>query len=396
LLLLLQIFFWLSVLAVAHTYLFYPLWLQWQARGKAGNLQMYQPQDDLPCVCILMAVYNEEKVLAQKLNSIFDTTYPLTQIELWIGSDNSTDDTHRIIEQYARQHNNIQLKIYEGRNGKPRIINRLMEELGAGLPPQSVLVLTDANVLFTPSLLYQLAKHFKNPQTGVVGANVLNIGVKDTGISYQEMWYIKRENVLKHYESLIGGCMMGAFGACYAMRATLFEPVPPNFVVDDFYLTMLALEEGHTAIKELKAVCYEDVPDDIEEEYRRKKRISSGNFQNLHRFWCLLLPQKGVIAFAFFSHKVLRWLTPLLLITAFCISGYLAFRTKFYFCLFLLQCAGPALWFADFVLGKININIKLFRFVRYFYLMNLGLLIGFIKYLKGVESNVWKPTKRNA
>ncbi|OWY24173.1 glycosyl transferase family 2 [Sphingobacteriales bacterium UPWRP_1] len=396
LLLLLQIIFWLSVLAVAHTYLFYPLWLPWKAKGKTGNRQIYLPNHPLPRVYILMAVYNEEKVLAQKLDSIFDTTYPLTQVELWIGSDSSTDATHQIINRYAERYPNIKLTIFEGRNGKPRIINRLMEANGTGLPPQSVLVLTDANVLFTPSLLYQLVKHFKTPQTGVVGANVLNIGVKDTGISYQEMWYIKRENVLKHYESLIGGCMMGAFGACYAMRATLFEPVPSNFVVDDFYLTMLALEKGHTAIKELEAVCYEDVSDDIQEEYRRKKRISSGNFQNLRRFWRLLAPEKGFIAFAFLSHKVLRWFTPLLLIAAFCIAGYLAFRTKFYALLFVLQCVGPVLWFADFIFGKFNVNIKLFRFARYFYLMNLGLFIGLIKYIKGIESNVWKPTKRNA
>lgn len=397
-LLLLQILFWISAVAVAHTYLFYPLWLQYKAKGKSANPHQYMATDTgLPPLIILMAAYNEAKVIGQKLESIFNTQYPIEQIQVWIGSDNSTDATHAIVKQYQAQYPQIQLSIFEGRNGKPRILNKLMQESAVAnrLPPDSILVLTDANVLFTPNLLFQLVKHFKNPTTGVVGANVLNIGVKDTGIAYQEMWYIRRENVVKHYESLIGGCMMGAFGACYAMRANLFEPIPPNFIVDDFYLTLIGIEKGYTALKELEAICYEDVPDDINEEYRRKKRISSGNFQNLRRFYRLLSPRKGIIAFCFLSHKVLRWFTPLFLIISFCTSGYLAFRTKFYFGLFLLQIGSLLFWLADFLLSKYNINIKLFRFARYFYLMNLGLFIGFIKYLKGIETNVWKPTKRS-
>lgn len=342
-----------------------------------------------------MAVYNEEKVIAQKLQSIFQTTYPIERIKIWIGSDNSTDSTHQIIQQYAQKYGNISLEVFVGRNGKPRILNQLMGKMANQLPHNSILVLTDANVVFTPDLLYQLVKRFKRTEVGVVGANVLNIGVKDVGISFQEMWYIRRENVLKHYESIVGGCMMGAFGACYALRSNLFEPIPDNFVVDDFYLTMVALERGFTAIKELEAICYEDVSDDLNEEFRRKKRISSGNFQNLRRFSHLLLPSKGMIAFSFWSHKVLRWFTPILLILTFSISGYLAFRTNIYFCLFLIQFGSLLLWFADFLLSKYNINIKIFRFTRYFYLMNLGLLIGLFKYLKGIESNVWKPTRRN-
>jgi len=384
-----------SAVAVAHTYLFYPFWLQWRAKGKTLSNDIYLPTDRLPNVVILMAVYNEEKVIAQKLQSIFQTTYPIERIKIWIGSDNSTDSTHQIIQQYAQKYGNISLEVFVGRNGKPRILNQLMGKMANQLPHNSILVLTDANVVFTPDLLYQLVKRFKRTEVGVVGANVLNIGVKDVGISFQEMWYIRRENVLKHYESIVGGCMMGAFGACYALRSNLFEPIPDNFVVDDFYLTMVALERGFAAIKELEAICYEDVSDDLNEEFRRKKRISSGNFQNLRRFSHLLLPSEGMIAFSFWSHKVLRWFTPILLILTFSISGYLAFRTNIYFCLFLIQFGSLLLWFADFLLSKYNINIKIFRFTRYFYLMNLGLLIGLFKYLKGIESNVWKPTRRN-
>jgi len=395
LLLLLQILFWVSAAAIAHTYLLYPFWLSCKAKGKSLSRDVFAPDEELPEIVVLMAVFNEEKVIAKKLESIFDTTYPHQKLHVWIGSDNSTDSTHQILDNYSHQFKNIKLRIYNGRNGKPKILNQVMSDHADILPSNSILVLTDANVLFTRELLYHLAKHFKRPDVGIVGANVLNIGVKDVGISFQEMWYIRRENVLKHYESIIGGAMMGAFGACYAMKSSLFEPIPDNFIVDDFYLTLTVLEKGFLSIKELKAVCYEDVSDDLTEEYRRKKRISAGNFQNLKRFSHLLLPGKGYLAFFFWSHKVLRWFTPLFLIITYIISAILTFRTNIYFLLFLLQSVSLLFWFADFCLGKFNINIRIFRFARYFYLMNLGLFIGLLKYLKGVKSNVWKPTKRN-
>ena len=394
----LQLLFWLSVAALFHSYVFYPLLLKWLAKGKSNTDFIFQPTDDLPPLFIVMAVYNEEKVIEEKLRSIYDTSYPIDKLQLLIGSDNSTDATNSIIEKYGEQYGNIHFKIYEGRNGKVRIINRLSEEYQSLIEADknAVLILTDANVFFTRDMLFELGKHFKNDGIGVVGANVLNVGVKDSGISFQEKWYIQRENVVKYREGVIWGAMMGAFGACYAMRANMFEKVPENFIVDDFYLSMRVLDKGKKAIKSLEAICYEDVSNDIFEEFRRKKRISAGNFQNLKTFAHLLLPSKGGVAMAFFSHKVLRWMGPFLMLTAFITSLIGCYRENYFFCLMLfLQITGLLLPFTDFWLKKVNIHIRLFRFLTYFHLMNVALFLGFLNYLKGIKSNVWKPTKRN-
>lgn len=399
----LQILFWGSAIAVVYSYIIYPKILAWLAKGKQENLNVYSPteKEGLPYIFLVMAVYNEEKVLEEKLKSVYETDYPVNRFQLLIGSDNSTDKSHQIIGEYAAKYGNIYLEIYGGRNGKIRIVNQLIAKHQNQIKaaPNAILLLTDANVMFTPNLLYELSKHFKNPSIGLVGANVLNIGVKNSGISFQEKWYIQRENVIKHYEGKLWGSMMGAFGACYAMRANLFIPVPQNFIVDDFYLTLKVIEQKYEAIKELKAVCYEDVSDDIFEEYRRKKRISAGNFQNLKTFMHLLWPNKKGVALSFWSHKVLRWLGPLFIIGAFVGSLLLAVNDPkgnlFYVLALLLQMLIFCIPIMDTVLKSVHIHIKLFRFITYFYLMNIALFIGLFNYLKGIKSNVWKPTKRN-
>jgi len=395
----LQILFLLSVAAVVHSYLIYPIIIKYLAQQKAHNATRYTLEANMPAVFVIMAVYNEEKVLRKKLDSIFDTNYPAQKVWAIIGSDNSKDATNAILSEYAQRYKQLHWQNFAGRNGKINIINHLIDEHKPLINSytNSVLVLTDANVFFTPDMFKHLCKHFKNERIALVGANVLNIGIKNTGISYQEQWYVQRENVIKHHEGKAFGAMMGAFGACYAIRANCFTPVPPRFIVDDFFQTLQCINLGYAAIKELEAICYEDVSDDIYEEFRRKKRISAGNFQNLYHFKRFLLPSTG-ISFAFWSHKVLRWLSPFFIVLAFVSSAYLAMvqQLMLYKLAFYMQLALFSIPIIDRILKRLlGKHIKAFRFITYFYLMNIALFIGFITYLKGINTNVWKPTKRN-
>ena len=151
------------------------------------------------------------------------------------------------------------------------------------------------------------------------------------------------------------------------------------------------------AINEQNAICYEGVSHEISEEYRRKSRISAGNFQNLSTFPHLWWPPFAPLQFAFFSHKVLRWIVPfLLIIMLITLVGLSLMGNLFYALLLVLLVSG--LFFVpllDVLLKKIGINFSLLRNIRYFLMMNLALLEGFFKYIKGIRSNVWEPTKRN-
>jgi cellulose synthase/poly-beta-1,6-N-acetylglucosamine synthase-like glycosyltransferase len=358
-------------------------------RHKKPNQIIYSAADDLPAISILLAAYNEESVIAEKIESTFRTTYPLDKIEFIIGSDASTDSTNTIVRRYCEKYPQLQLVEFPGRSGKVSIINQLARQATG-----EILVLTDANVFFKEETLYQLVKHYKNPAIGLTGGNILNEVDKTDGIARQEKTYITRENRIKYEEGLVWGTMIGVFGGCYSIRRNLFSPVPDGFTVDDFFITMQVLQKGSQTILEPQAVAYEDVSNHIREEFRRKVRISIGNFQNLDYFANLLWPPFTGLAFAFFSHKILRWLGPFFIALAFVSALILAGQTLFYKIMFVGQLAVLLMPAIDWLLKKIQINIPLLRFVSHFYVMNLALLTGFFNYVKGVKTNVWKPTQR--
>ena len=147
----LQILFYISVFAVVYSYLIYPMLLRYLAADKSNPTIVFQDSENLPYLFIIMAVYNEEKVIDKKLQSIFETSYPTNHFQVLIGSDNSNDNTHQIIEKYQQKYNNIHLQVFGGRNGKIRIINQLIKQYESEIVKQRnvIFVMTDANVFFT-------------------------------------------------------------------------------------------------------------------------------------------------------------------------------------------------------------------------------------------------------
>ncbi len=343
-----------------------------------------------PMVSVIMSVFNEEKVLEKKIRTVFLTNYPADKLELVIGSDGSTDKTDNIIENFIKEGYRIQFKKFGGRSGKSNIINALIPDV-KGL----LYILTDANILFDENTIPFLVRHFKNEKIGLVGANVINTGLLKEGISFQEETYIRRENKIKYQEGLIWGTMMGAFGACYAIRSSLFKVIPQNFLMEDFYITLGVINTGKLSISDPEAKVYEDVSNLVEEEFKRKIRISAGNFQNLGVFYKLLLNPFTGAGFSFLSHKVLRWKGPFFLILALVSSAFLSEQNLFYRILFFLQLAGLITPFIDKLLSSVNIHNFALRLIAYFYTMNLALLLGFIKWIRGIKSNTWNPTQRN-
>lgn len=382
----LLIIFILSAYAIAHSYVVYPLSLILFTSKKKKQSDLYTLQDDLPSVGILMAAYNEEKVIGDKIASVLNTSYPLDKITFYIGSDASSDKTDAIIQEWAVRFPQVKLKRFGGRTGKSGIINQLAAEA-----KEDVFILTDANVIFKPDTILNLLRHLKSTLVAQVAANIIKVSPNNKGIASQEKSYIALENQIKYYESVRWNVIMGAEGGCYAIKRENFSPVPKNFYMDDFYITMNVIEQGKEIVFDKEAICYEDVPTRSQEEFKRKVRISIGNFQNLARYKKLLFPPWKGSAFAFWSHKVLRWMTPFFLIICFLASLGLAFNSALFAALLSIQFFG----FCSPLISRVfNMNFSLWKFVSHFYLMNLALLKGFFIYVKGVDSNVWQPTKR--
>lgn len=383
--------FWILAAALLHSYLFFPVLLRLLAAfRKETRPTTFAP---LPTISILMAAYNEEKVLREKLHSVLQSDYPGERMQILVGSDASTDNTNNILEEFARQYPQLHYEVFPERSGKIRIINTLASRSNA-----DILVITDANVLFEKDTLNALLQHYQNPEVGLVDSNMLHLGVRKEGISVQEQTYIQTEVGTKNAEGKLWGCMMGPFGGCYSIRRSLFSPVPEHFLVDDFYINMKVLEHGKKCINEKNARVYEDVPNDLLEEFRRKVRIATGNYQNLLKFFHMLF-RFNAISFCFLSHKVLRWLGPwfmliLLFQNIYFLKYFCPCETLIYKYTLWVGICSLSLPLMDYLLKQMNIHLRILRYATHFYTMNLALFIGAFRFAGGVRSSVWQPTRR--
>jgi cellulose synthase/poly-beta-1,6-N-acetylglucosamine synthase-like glycosyltransferase len=381
--------FLFSAAMVFHTYVIYPVIMTLFFRKPRTRSAEFRRDGEsaLPHVAVLVAAYNEEKVIGKKITSVFENDYPHEKITVYVGSDASMDDTDAIVRNLQERFKGLHLVKFDGRVGKISIINHLQS-----LGDEDILIMTDANVIFTRDTIFQLVKSFRDERVGIVAANIVKVSERDEGISFQEKTYLSMENRIKAAESNAFGLIMGAEGGCYAIRNNLFSKVPLKFIVDDFFITLQVQERGKLTLFNPKAICTEDAISDPSGEYRRKVRISSGNFQNLLFFRRLLLRFWSPRGFAFLSHKVLRWFTPFLLLTALLSSAALAFYYRPFSWVALVQFIGLLTPAID---RAFPIRSRPLKFISHFYLMNYALMEGFFRFLGGIESSVWQPVKRN-
>jgi len=371
---------------VLHTYVLYP-WILSRVKEKADSRPI---SSELPKLDILIAAYNEEEVIQEKLNSILQADYPIEKIRILVGSDGSTDTTESIVKEMADKHPQLHLFSFE-RGGKSKVVNELMSRAEAEL-----IILTDANVLFSKDLIKEILSPFSDLEIGLVGADIRARRVSsEVGIEFQENEYLQRETRMKWAEGEKWGTMMGAFGGCYAMRKSLFKVIPKEFLVDDFYLTMKVISQGKKAVLAKDAICFEDISSKMIEEFRRKVRMSRGNFQNLRQFSSFLVHSRPGLSFSFISHKVLRWLTPLALILSFISSFILSKDYSMFEFLFWVQFL---ILFTPLILKTIEaigIRSRTITFIAYFISMNTALFVGMIKSFRKVDKAIWEPTMRN-
>ncbi len=336
-----------------------------------------------------MSVRNAENIIAQKIESIINSNYPCEKLNFYIGSDASTDNTDEIIKKYAEKHKNIKYIRFNNRKGKIFIINKLQT-----LTESEILILTDVNAIISRNGINELVKHFKNDKINVVGGRLVNGRISKNEASFPEHSYMQLEYKLKLSEGKLWGSMMGAYGAFYAIRNKYFTPVPANFLVDDFYITIKAIENEKLSICEPNAIAYENVTDKLSEEFRRKTRISTGNFQNLNVFAKTLSKFRISVLFSLISHKILRWFGFVFIFAIISSLSILAHLNILYLSMAITVAISIIMLIIDFFCRKNQIQILPLRFITHFYYMNTALFLGFLKYIKGVESNVWEPTKR--
>ena len=384
-----EIIFWFSILAIAHTYLFYPAIIILLSIRKKNNSIIYNSITEMPEISIIMAVRNAEKVIEKKIISIFENTYDINKIKFYIGSDASDDNTDKIILELKNKYPGLLYTRFENRVGKVQIINALEQKANSG-----ILVFTDVHAFLDKRAIENIVKHFFNPDIIVVCGCLKNLKPINKGIAHQENIFMKQEFKLKYAEGKLWGTTIGAYGAFYAIRKTSFSPVPVNFIVDDFYISLKAITKKGKAICEPSAIAYENVSASLKTEFKRKMRISIGNFQNLRILYHVLFSKKLTLSFAFFSHKILRWVSPIFIFFSIISSATLFNKNLFHSIFFIIIMLSLISTIIDYFSRKIEIHVIILRSIAHFYYMNLALLLGMFKFMKGVNTNVWEPTNR--
>lgn len=385
-----EVLFWASLASVFYTYKGYSWLLKLLPAEKIADIPDCKAW---PKVEVIFAAHNEEAVIASKLQSLVQSTYPAELLTVTVGSDASTDRTDEIVKEFATKSTlAIRLVRFEQRTGKAGIINKLAADSTA-----DILVCTDANVLHeADSISKAVALLTSQPTLGAVGGTLHFVVKSAEGIALQENYYRTWENTVRHRESALWQLPMGLEGGFYAIRRELFKLIPKNFYMEDFFQTIHLYCNGYRAYLHPEVIGYEDVSTLPEEEFQRKKRISIGNFQNFfHFFRCIHSDAK--LAFVFWSHKGLRWITPVLLLIALVANLFLVlFTTKKLYIITLLM-AGLILFLSLLgrILSKKKQKFAVAVFIYHFVNMNFALLIGLIQFIKGVNTNVWQPTRRN-
>uniref|UniRef100_A0A7C3LT15 Glycosyltransferase family 2 protein n=1 Tax=Leptospirillum ferriphilum TaxID=178606 RepID=A0A7C3LT15_9BACT len=263
----------------------------------------------LPTLTIVIPAHNEEAVIADKIKNTLACDYPVEKVEILVASDGSTDRTAERAREVV--HPSLFLLDFPVRRGKLSVLVDAVSRARG-----EIVVLTDASALLKPDALMRLVENFSDPGVGCVSGRYViarDVTPHLDSRGESERGYFEFEVFQRRQESLFHSTL-GAHGACYALRRNLFPSLPAGVINDDFVIPMLILAGGHRTVYEDRAVVAEAHLATARGEFRRRTRISQGNFQQIR----ILLPALGFrdfrALFVFFSHKVVRAFQPFYLV----------------------------------------------------------------------------------
>ena len=344
--------------------------------------------DQLPSCTLIVAAYNEEDFIVEKIKDTLKLKYPSGRLELIFVTDGSTDQTPFMVGQYAQ----ITLLHSSQRSGKIAAVHRAMEHVKT-----SVVVFTDANTYLHEDSLIQLCKHYADSNVGGVAGEKKIFVDQHADATAGEGIYWKYESKLKSLDSELHS-VVGAAGELFSIRTSLYSPVPENSILDDFMISMGITAKGYQIKYEPKAYAQETSSANISEELKRKVRIAAGGFQSIIWLRSLLIPfQDPLLTFQYISHRVLRWtITPLALLLAFFVNLYLiiAGSENFYLLLFFLQGLFYVLAIIGMWMEHKKVRFKILFVPYYFCLMNYAILAGGWRFFMGRQSVIWEKSIR--
>ena len=378
--------FWVAAALVVYSYLIYPVLIFFLSKLIQRKTPVVSDFENIqwPEVAIIIAAYNEEIDITERLDNLNDLQYPSDKLYIYIGSDGSTDKTNTLIQNHRLK--NLKFFPFQERRGKASVLNDLCEEA-----KEEILIFSDANTLFESNVVKKLVKPFSDPLIGGV-CGELEIHASSHS-SNQDGFYWKYEKFLKINENKING-LLGANGAIYAIRKQLFMPLLPDTIIDDFMVAMRVVLQGNKMIYEPEAIAHEYAPETIEHEFKRRVRIGTGNYQAFFRLLKFLNPATSTTHFfTYISHKVLRWFAPHLLLLCL-ITSIILVKNPVFMILLVIQLSVYIFSAFSMIFSFTDKMPKIISIIIFFVSMNIALLVGFFKYLSSNVNPAWERTSR--
>jgi cellulose synthase/poly-beta-1,6-N-acetylglucosamine synthase-like glycosyltransferase len=368
-----------------YTYAGYPAVLWTASKWIRSKERSDVEPADWPRVSVLVSAYNEENAIGERIANLLSLDYPADRIEILVGSDGSTDRTCEIVSDYEKP--GVRLLCFEQRRGKASVLNDLIAQAR-----NDIVVLTDANTFFRPDAVRELVKSLLRYPAGSVVVGRLDLTAPSENGNLDGAYW-RYETWIKTMESHFGS-LLGANGAIYAFHRECYRPLPREAIVDDFLIPMLMRRDSGARVYFVpEARAWERSPDEVKDEFYRHIRIGAGNFQALRWTWKLLLPWKGTIALAYFSHKVLRWFGPWLMLAGF-LTNLRLLHIPVFAVLFLGQVVLYEIAFGALLLHRIPIVGRAASAMRYFLILNIALLVGLGRFVLRVEQPFWSTAPR--
>lgn len=374
--------FWLGLAVLVYVYGGFSVLLALAA--KIVNRRVVQ-KEITPRVSVIIAAYNEQQNIAEKLENVLSLDYPSEMLEVIVASDGSDDQTATIVAGFERRR--VQL-LDLPRQGKIFAIDAAVKRASG-----EILVFSDANTIFLPQALRMLVRNFADPSVGGVCGNQKHLPPdKSDNSSEGEHLYWAYDKWLKTRESLTGS-IVSADGAIYAIRTRLYEMPARTDVTDDFAISTGVIEKGYRLVFENDALAHEKASVKAADEFNRKVRIMNRGLRSVLLRKKLLNPFKyGFYSIVLFTHKVLRRMVPFVLLWLLLANFILAAQSSFFVALAMLQVLFYALamfgyLFRDTRLGK----LKIFYIPFFYCLANCAALIAITRLLRGKRIELWQP-----
>lgn len=365
---LLEVIFFLSLVTILYHLFGYPLLLRFFAANKSA----IKPVFDGPFnhFTFVIPMYNEEVFIAKKIENLATLDYPYSHFNVILIDDGSMDNTLTFAYNAAKKHPGLVLEIKKNpvNKGKVAIYNQEIP----GLSDACIIVLSDVSASLSHNVLKRANAYFNNAKVGAFSAHY----VLDSYALHGEQTYWNYQSKIQRLESHLGS-PIGYHGTGYAIRKSLWEPLPDATINDDFVMPMRVIAKGYLGVFDEECTACEVELSSEHIDWNRRVRIAQGNIQQVYYLRQLLALRHGFVAWMFFSGKVLRVFLPWLFILLFLSSSLLAFSNRLIFdAILVFQCFIYLIALGNSIC---NFNSKIANVITYFIKGQVSIFMGWLR-----------------